>query len=69
MKYRFDVFNVTNTTSFDIPLDNISQNAGFNSFPTVGQQLYTPASQLGLGVTNKTIGSPRQVQMSLAFSF
>jgi len=69
MKYRFDVFNMTNTTSFDIPLDNISQNAGFNSFPTVGQQLYTPASQLGLGVTNKTIGSPRQVQMSLAFSF
>jgi len=69
MKYRFDVFNVTNTTSFDIPLDNISQNVNFNSFPTAGQPLYTPASQLGLGVTNKTIGSPRQVQMSLSFSF
>lgn len=69
MKYRFDVFNVTNTTSFDIPLDDISQNVNFNDFPTAGVPLYTPASQLGLGVTNKTIGSPRQVQMSLAFSF
>ena len=69
MKYRFDVFNVTNTTSFDIPLDDISQNVNFNDFPTAGQPLYTPTSQLGLGVTNKTIGSPRQVQMSLAFSF
>jgi hypothetical protein len=69
MKYRFDVFNVTNTTSFDVPLDDISQNVNFNDFPTAGQPLYTPTSQLGLGVTNKTIGSPRQVQMSLAFSF
>jgi hypothetical protein len=69
MKYRFEVFNVTNTTSFDVPLDDISQNVNFNDFPNAGQPLYTPASQLGLGVTNKTIGSPRQVQMSLAFSF
>jgi hypothetical protein len=32
-----------------------------------GTQLY--GQPFGLGVTNKTIGSPRQVQMSLAFIF
>ena len=76
MKYRFDVFNVTNTTSFDIPLDDVTQNAAFNDFPLAGQpalpsqgagSLYN--APFGLGVTNKTIGSPRQIQMSLAFSF
>jgi hypothetical protein len=67
MKYRFDIFNITNTTSFDIPLDNVSQNAAYNDFPVQGQQLYN--APFGLGVTNKTIGSPRQVQMSLAFTF
>jgi hypothetical protein len=67
MKYRFDVFNVTNTASFDIPLDDVTQNENFNSFPQQGTQLYN--QPFGLGVTNKTIGSPRQVQMSLAFSF
>jgi len=69
MRYSFDVFNVTNTTSFDIPLDDISQNVNFNPFPTEGKPLYTPSSELGLGVTNKTIDAPRQVQMSLSFSF
>jgi len=75
MKYRFDVFNVTNTTSFDIPIDDITQNVNFNDFPTAGTPvqgtggLYSSPLTLGLGVTNKTIGSPRQVQMSLSFSF
>lgn len=67
MKYRFDVFNLTNTASFDIPLDDVTQNENFNDFPTAGTPLYN--QPFGLGVTNKTIGSPRQVQMSLAFSF
>jgi hypothetical protein len=67
MKYRFDVFNVTNTASFDVPLDDVTQNENFNDFPTAGNPLYN--QPFGLGVTNKTIGSPRQVQMSLAFSF
>jgi hypothetical protein len=61
------VFNVTNTASFDVPLDDVTQNENFNDFPTQGSQLYN--APFGLGVTNKTIGSPRQVQMSLAFSF
>ncbi|MGA6956881.1 MAG: hypothetical protein WBY73_17325, partial [Candidatus Acidiferrales bacterium] len=81
MRYSFDVFNLTNTASFDIPVDNVSQNANFNDFPYQGQPsttspcdttytaLYVCPSLSGLGVTNKTIGSPRQIQMSLSILF
>ena len=69
MKYSFDIFNLTNTPSFDIPVDNVDQNIAFNDFPVEGQPLYVPASESGLGITNKTIGNSRQVQMSLSLSF
>jgi hypothetical protein len=83
VKYTFDVFNLTNTASFDIPIDDVSQNINFNGFPVVGTpatltpcntnftgSLYVcPTTGSGLGVTNKTIGSPRQIQMSLSLSF
>ena len=69
LKYTLDVFNVTNTASFDIPIDDISQNLAFNNFPVYGTQLYAPPSASGLGITNKTIGSSRQIQMSLRLSF
>jgi hypothetical protein len=67
MKYSFDVFNVTNTSSFDVPIDDVSQNQYYNDFPTQGTQLYN--APYGLGTVNKTIGSPRQTQMSLSFAF
>ncbi len=83
LKYTFDVFNLTNTASFDIPIDDVSQNINFNGFPVAGTpatlnpcntnftgSLYVcPTTGSGLGVTNKTIGSPRQIQMSLSLSF
>ena len=69
LKYRFDVFNLTNTASFDIPIDDVSQNINFNGFPGVGQSIYVPPSESGLGLTNKTIGPPRQIQMSLSLTF
>jgi hypothetical protein len=81
LKFTFDVFNLTNTASFDIPIDDVSQNINFNGFPTVGQAgattpcntdfsaLYVCPTLSGLGITNKTIGSPRQIQMSLSLSF
>ena len=80
MKYTLDVFNLTNTSSFDIPLNSVTQNVFYNDFPTVGTSpLPTSCSNsnnagfyscpAGLGVVNKTIGSPRQVQMSLSVSF
>ena len=79
LKYSFDIFNVTNTASFDVPIDDVSQNQFYNQFPVQG----TPAlptscgpSNAGfyncpasLGAVNKTIGSPRQIQMTLRVDF
>ena len=45
MKYSMDIFNVTNTPSFDIPVDDVTQNEFFNPFPTVGQPLYNSLSR------------------------
>jgi Carboxypeptidase regulatory-like domain len=67
LHYTFDVYNLTNTSSFDVPQNNVNQNAGFNNVPVGGEPLYNPPS--GLGVTKHTIGSPRQIQMSLHLDF
>ncbi|MGA2643914.1 MAG: TonB-dependent receptor [Candidatus Sulfotelmatobacter sp.] len=79
MKYSFDIFNLTNTASFDIPIDDVSQNQFYNQFPVIGTPPRPTACDntntgfyncpSGLGVTNKTIGSPRQIQMTLRFEF
>jgi hypothetical protein len=81
LKYSFDIYNLANTASFDIPIDDVSQNIDFNGFPTAGQAgatkpcdtdftaLYVCPTLSGLGITNKTIGSPRQIQMSLSLTF
>jgi hypothetical protein len=67
VKYSFDVFNLTNTASFDVPIDDVSQNQYYDQFPIVGQPLYNPPASLG--AVNKTIGSPRQIQMTLRLDF
>jgi hypothetical protein len=81
LKYTFDVYNLTNTSSFDVPGNEVSQNAGYNPFPTAGtpvlptgcgtggavNNFYSCPS--GLGLVTHTIGSPRQIQMSLHFVF
>jgi hypothetical protein len=93
LKYTLDVFNVTNTASFDVPGNEVAQNANFNSFPALpgsypsgvapgtatcnnnpgsaeaytGNYFYNCAD--GVGVVTHTIGSPRQVQMSLRLEF
>jgi len=79
LKYTLDVFNLTNTASFDIPIDNVSQNVAYNDFPTAGTPpLPTSCTNTntgfyscpaGLGVVNKTIGGPRQIQMALHLTF
>jgi hypothetical protein len=68
-KFSFDVFNLTNTPSFDIPINNVSQNLFFNDFPVLGSTLYSSPTLSGLGVVNKTIGSARQIQMTLRLTF
>jgi hypothetical protein len=81
LNYRMDIFNVTNTASFDIPIDDVSQNINFQGFPYATQPstippcdtsytaLYVCPTLSGLGITNKTISSPRQIQMSLHLIF
>jgi Carboxypeptidase regulatory-like domain/TonB dependent receptor len=86
LKYSFDVYNLTNTASFDIPINDITQNPGFQGFPQQGTpatltpcnssfdqsttgSLYVCPNLSGLGITNKTIGSARQIQMSLSLTF
>ncbi|MHB8607764.1 MAG: TonB-dependent receptor [Candidatus Acidiferrales bacterium] len=69
MRFSFDMFNLTNTPSFDIPVDNVDQNLTFNDFPVYGSTLYSSPTLSGLGIVNKTIGSPRQIQVSLSFTF
>jgi hypothetical protein len=69
LKFSFDVFNLTNTPSFDIPINNVSQNLQFNDYPTQGSTLYSSPTLSGLGIVNKTIGSPRQIQMTLHLIF
>ncbi len=79
VKYTLDIFNLTNTSSFDVPIDDVSQNQFYNQFPVAGtpplptacdntnQGFYNCPS--GLGVTNKTISGPRQIQMTLRVLF
>ena len=96
LKYTFDVYNLTNTSSFDVPGNEVNQNQNFNGFPNApgsyalgvaptGNTCATPAGQnsangnlnsnyfyncpTGIGVVTHTIGSARQVQMSLHFLF
>jgi Carboxypeptidase regulatory-like domain/TonB dependent receptor len=81
LKYSFDIFNVTNTPSFDIPIDDVTQNENFNGFPVAGTPVLptgcgtpNPVNNFyncpqGLGNVNKTIGNQRQMQMSLKLTF
>jgi hypothetical protein len=83
LKYTFDVYNLTNTTSFDIPGNEVFQNQYFDQFPTVGQTALPTGCDssgnqtnssfyncpAGLGYVTHTIGAPRQIQMSLALTF
>ncbi len=85
LHYTLDVYNLTNTASFDIPQNNVNQNYAFNNVPfavdSTSEALPTGCGTLssspgglyncpvGLGIVKHTIGSPRQVQMSLHLSF
>jgi hypothetical protein len=36
LKYTSNVFNLTNTPSFDTPIDNVTQNLAYGEFPQTG---------------------------------
>ena len=77
LKYTFDVFNLTNTASLDLPANFIFQNSFFSGTPVEGTaplDLSNPSNSFyqaptGLGLVHNTIGSARQIQMSLHLSF
>jgi len=83
LRFSFDVYNLTNTTSLDVPGNEVTQNADYNPFPdgsltplptgckADGSQTNTSfyACPSGLGIVTHTIGSPRQIQMALHFDF
>ena len=84
LRYSLDIFNATNTASFDVPLDDVSQNQYYNQFPILGTAPLPSTTcpqptgtsntgfyncPAGLGVVNKTIGGPRQIQMTLRLIF
>ena len=84
LKYTFDVYNLTNTSSFDVPGNEVFQNGSFNLGPATGTPVLPGTCSAsgvasvngsfyncpsGLGVVSHTIGSPRQIQMSLQFLF
>jgi hypothetical protein len=77
--YSFDVSNVSNTPSFDIPSTTWSRTSITTSCrfrkplpvppctPNETSGFYN--CPFGLGNVNKTIGSARQIQMSLSLKF
>ncbi len=87
LRYTIDVYNLTNTTSLDIPTDNVAQNPYYDNFAPqeTGQGNVIPqncatspgnfdndgvyACPAGLGIARHTIGSSRQIQMSLSWLF
>ncbi len=84
-RYTFDVFNVSNTPSFDIPNNSISTGYNTGSQIAYDSTLSTVANRQavynlqnngvnvsdasGLGVVQQTIGSARIIQMSLRLQF
>jgi hypothetical protein len=77
LKLNLDLFNLTNTTSLDVPANFIFQNSSFSGTPVYGTtplNLGDPSSSFyqaptGLGFVHQTIGSARQIQMAMQLSF
>jgi Carboxypeptidase regulatory-like domain/TonB dependent receptor len=79
LKYTFDVYNVANSASFDVPGNEVSQNENYNGFPEAGTPVLPTSCEAdntgfyncphGIGVVSHTIGSARQIQMSLDLTF
>jgi hypothetical protein len=67
VRYSLDIFNLTNTPSLDVPQNFIFQNPTFSGAPVTGTNPYQQGT--GLGYVHNTIGSARQIQMSLQVSF
>jgi len=81
LKYSLDIYNLTNHPSFDVPIDNVDENLSFTPDPVAGTQAVSTGCgtaspthgfyncPTGLGQVVKTIGSSRQIQMSMSVLF
>ncbi len=76
LRYTFDIFNATNHASFDIPNAEVTQNSGYDPTPAADQPVLDPTTNYSfyslpsnVGYVQHTIGSPRQIQMSLRLSY
>ncbi|AXC14879.1 Oar protein [Acidisarcina polymorpha] len=70
VRFSFDVFNITNTPSFDTPNNNVSTNYNFSAPPTnfnIGTAFSQSSQQIG--IIQHTLGSPRQVQFAAKLTF
>ncbi len=74
VKYSFDAYNVTNTSSFDIP-SNEPNFGEYNPLPVydatdpAGSFAAEYPSQPNFGFVHSAIGSARQIQMTLHLNF
>ncbi len=75
LEYSLDVFNVTNTPSFDIPgnepsLGTYNPEPSYNAAnPSASFTAEYPDSPTQFGYVRSTIGSARQIQMTLNMKF
>lgn len=70
LRFSFDVFNITNTPSFDTPNNNVSTNYNFGAPPTnfdIGTAFAQTNQQIG--IIQHALGSPRQVQFAGKLTF
>ncbi len=70
LRLGMNVFNITNTPSFDTPNNNVSVNYDFGAPPTnfnIGKAFAQSSQQIG--IIQHALGSPRQVQFTGRFVF
>ncbi len=70
LRLGMNVFNLTNTPSFDTPNNNVSVNYAFGAPPTnfdVGKAFALTSQKIG--IIQHSLGSPRQIQFTGRFVF
>ncbi|HWZ50345.1 MAG TPA: carboxypeptidase regulatory-like domain-containing protein [Granulicella sp.] len=75
LRIAMQIFNITNTPSFDTPSNSFSGNSNFGNPPNIlpigpnGPANNTAFSSQGVGAINNPLGSPRQIQFHGILSF
>lgn len=70
LRLGMNVFNITNTPSFDTPNNNVSVNYHFSAPPSnfnIATAFSQPSQQIG--IIQHALGSPRQIQFTARLTF